>query len=178
MKKEKITKDESFWRILSSALDLDVKKGHLKWTLSELARKSGITRSLIYYYFGRSKIGILKEAVSVIGNELIGAVKEREDLWEQQRLEESMLKARSIYEKTPSIGIFYLENIHKNNEISVELRTINKKFTNRLRKYFPEATKEEIEALYTIYWGMCFVPDLSSNGVLTLTTFIRKSMKS
>ena len=68
----KTKKDEAFWKILNAAIELDYKKGHLKWTMTELSRRSGVTRSLIYYYFGRQKAAILKEAVKIVGEEFVG----------------------------------------------------------------------------------------------------------
>ena len=95
-------KDESYWIILSSAMDLDVKKGHLKWTMSDLSRKSKITRSLIYYYFGREKAEILEEAVKLIGHELAGLNEERLEMWKRGEFLDSLLAAREIIEKAPT----------------------------------------------------------------------------
>ena len=50
-----LSKDETFWSVLYSAIELDFKRGHLRGTMSELSRMSNVTRSLIYYYFGKSK---------------------------------------------------------------------------------------------------------------------------
>ena len=38
-------------------------KGHLKWSLSDISKHSGVTRSLIYYYMGKEKEQILEEAI-------------------------------------------------------------------------------------------------------------------
>jgi len=46
-----LTKDDTFWKVLNTAIILDFNRGHLRWSMSELSRSSGITRSLIYYYF-------------------------------------------------------------------------------------------------------------------------------
>ncbi|TNF29269.1 MAG: TetR family transcriptional regulator, partial [Deltaproteobacteria bacterium] len=37
-------------------------KGHLEWRLSDIAKDADVTRSLIYYYFGKEKDLILEEA--------------------------------------------------------------------------------------------------------------------
>ena len=52
-------KDETYWKILDAVIALEIRRGHQKWTISELSRLSGITRTLIYYYFGKSKLEIL-----------------------------------------------------------------------------------------------------------------------
>lgn len=78
-------KDKKFWTILETAIDLDFKKGHLRWTLSELSRAWGMSRPLIYYYFGQSKSKLLEEAVRLVGSEIMGLSEARLKLWESQR---------------------------------------------------------------------------------------------
>ncbi|MCB0357357.1 MAG: helix-turn-helix transcriptional regulator, partial [Bdellovibrionales bacterium] len=106
-KKSKV--DENYWKILNAALELDVKKGHLKWTVSDLSRKSGITRSLIYYYFGRSKSSILNEAIKLIGHEVAGLTPEREEMWNLGDFIASMKQARRTIENAPYLSLFILE---------------------------------------------------------------------
>ena len=48
-----------------------------------------MTRSLIYYYFGRSKVSILKEGVKVIGEELVGLNERRIRMWKEGRFLDS-----------------------------------------------------------------------------------------
>ena len=55
-------KEEVHFKICNSVLKLEVNKGHLKWTISEISKDSGVTRSLIYYYFGKEKQTLLEEA--------------------------------------------------------------------------------------------------------------------
>ena len=55
-------KDETYLKILQTVLRLEFQKGHLKWSISEISRISGVTRSLIYYYFGQKKEEIMEEA--------------------------------------------------------------------------------------------------------------------
>jgi AcrR family transcriptional regulator len=43
-------------------MKLEVSKGHLLWRLSDIAKDADVTRSLIYYYFGKEKEVILQEA--------------------------------------------------------------------------------------------------------------------
>ena len=55
-------KEEVYFKICNAVLKLEVNKGHLAWTLSSVAKESTVTRSLIYYYFGKEKKVILEEA--------------------------------------------------------------------------------------------------------------------
>ena len=171
-------KDESFWIILSSALELDVKKGHLKWTLSELSRKSGITRSLIYYYFGRSKEEILREAVKLIGEEMVGLSDDRVTLWQRGLFEESMKRTRFFVERTPYIGPFLAEHRGRSTELGESLRMVEDKFVGKLRVFFPKASEDEIIGLFCMYWGMCFSPRISDNAIKIVIRVMQDSLEA
>ena len=148
MKAEKNSKDKVYWSILNSAIELDIKKGHLKWTLSDLSRKSDITRSLIYYYFGKGKKNILTEAIKIIGEEIIGLNEERMKLWETGQLVESMKKARELNDKAPYIPLFILENQNKQNDIGETLREIQNNFIKKLKHFFPGLSDGQISGIY------------------------------
>src|SRR4051812_20071634 len=60
----KASKQKSIDRVLWTCIELEITHGHLNWRMSDLAKKSGVTRTLIYYYFGKSKEDILKQAVN------------------------------------------------------------------------------------------------------------------
>jgi AcrR family transcriptional regulator len=62
----KQTKDEIYFAVCNAILKLELEKGHLKWTFAEVARHSKITRTLIYYYFGKNKDVVLQEAYRFI----------------------------------------------------------------------------------------------------------------
>ncbi len=158
-------KDKVYWSILNSAIELDIKKGHQKWTLSDLSRKSGITRSLIYYYFGKKKSEILKEAIRVVGEEFIGLSPERMQLWETGELLTSMKKARELNQHAPYISLFILENRNKENEIGDSLREIQGEFIKKLKSFFCDCNDDQISAIFSIYWGLSFSPILTEEGL-------------
>jgi AcrR family transcriptional regulator len=164
-KKVPLSKDEMYWKILNCALDLELKKGHLKWTLSELSRHSGITRSLIYYYFGRSHVRILEDAISIMGQELIGLNDSRVKMWKERRWQESLTQARSIYEKAPNMCLFYLSNRNKSNSIGIKLNELEKAFFQRIKKFKPELTHEMCNTLFAIFFGIIFSPHVGSEEI-------------
>lgn len=178
MSEGKVDKDEAFWSILSAAIELDVKKGHLKWTMSDVARKSGITRSLIYYYFGRSKLDILKEAINIIGSEFGGVNEERMAMWRQGQLAESMLKTRRMYEKAPYLSTFFSDHLRSENEVGALLRDLIDRFIKKLKHFYPKATDDEIYALYSLFWGVSFAPFVPENSVRIISSVLKKYMTS
>tara|TARA_B100000749_G_C18450136_1_gene476053 strand:- start:12351 stop:12923 length:573 start_codon:yes stop_codon:yes gene_type:complete len=166
-------KDENFWKILNAALELDVKKGHLKWTLSDLSRKSKITRSLIYYYFGRSKASILQEAIKLIGEELVGMSKERLEMWSKGDLQTSMAASRKLRENAPYICQFCLEHRDLQNDIGESIRSIEEEFRQKIRTFFPQISEAEVEGIYTVYWGLTFVPEISPEAMQAVVQLIQ-----
>jgi len=171
-------KDASFWKILSSAMELDVKKGHLKWTLTDLSRKTKITRSLIYYYFGRSKLSILNEAIELIGDQFTGQTEERYELWKKGMLLESMIRTREIYDKAPYISQFILEHRVQQNEVGDRIRSKERAFRAKLKSFYPNLDKDQIQAVFSVYWGMCFAPGMTNDGIERVVYFLKKILKS
>ncbi|MCB0420014.1 MAG: TetR/AcrR family transcriptional regulator [Bdellovibrionales bacterium] len=172
-------KDEAFWKILSAAMGLDISKGHLKWNMAELSRKAKVTRSLIYYYFGQSKMDILNEAVNMIGEELVGLNEERDEMWRKGELLESLKASREVLKKAPFIPCFYLTHRADNNSsLGAALIQIEKRFVHKIRKFYPAVNETQAESLFAIYWGAAFSPGISEDalkGVLAVITSIARS---
>jgi len=168
------SKDKIYWKLLNNAIELDVKKGHLKWTLSDLSRKSDITRSLIYYYFGKEKEMILQEAVKLVGENLVGLTEERTQLWKEGRFEESLLQARELIEKAPFLTIFILANRGKSNTTGESLRTIETQFIAKLKAFFPKCSKDQITGLFSIFWGLALSPHSDGPSIREVTRLIKK----
>lgn len=151
-------RDETFWNVLNSALELDYRKGHLKWTMSELSRKSGITRSLIYYHFGRSKASILEEAVRVIGEEVIGLSPERMEMWKNGDWETTVLKTRQLCQENQSLANFYLLHRERPTEVGQSLQKIERQYLKKLETLFPHAPEPAHRALFAVFFGLVFAP--------------------
>lgn len=158
-------KDEAFWKILSAAVELDHKKGHLKWTMTELSRRSGVTRSLIYYYFGRQKLSILKEGVKLLGEEFVGLNERRMQMWKEGRFFESLKESHDIYAQAPYLCAFYLTYRVMQNEIGESLRQLEGEFLKRIKQFLPSLTTAQVKAIFSVYFGAVFSP-FSDDAVL------------
>ncbi len=174
---EKNKKDEIYWKVLNGALELEFKKGHLKWTMTELSRKSKITRSLIYYYFGRSKMSILQAAVSIIGEEFIGLSNKRMEMWKQGHFEEGLLEARQFYEKMPYLCAFYLNYRDKPNEIGEALVAIEKAFHRKIHQMAPKASKAQTNTIFAVYFGVVYSPNIGPEEIKIFTGFMTDIFK-
>jgi AcrR family transcriptional regulator len=167
-------RDQTFWKVLNAALDLDFRKGHLKWTMSELSRKSAITRSLIYYHFGRSKLAILQEAVRVIGEELIGVDPERVQQWRTGNWKSSVLHARELLEQSPSLANFYMLHRARPTEIGESIRKLEDEYMKKLRLIFPHMNESAHHALFAFFFGVTFAPNINEEAV----DFALRTLKS
>jgi AcrR family transcriptional regulator len=162
-----LSKDETFWSVLNSAIELDFKRGHLRWTMSELSRMSKITRSLIYYYFGKSKEAILLEAVKLIGEEFFGLTAGRVELWKEGKIADSVLQTRHLLEKCPHMGTFYMVHRDEETEIGESLRQLEHEYKQKLKRFFARAPDPSLEALFGLFLGLVLTPRLSDEAVRT-----------
>jgi len=153
--------------VLNSAIELDFKRGHLRWTMSELSRMSKVTRSLIYYYFGKSKEAILLEAVKLIGEEFFGLTTNRVDLWQKGQIADSVLQTRRLLEKCPHMGTFYMVHRDEETEIGASLRGLELEYKQKLKRFFPHAPDPSLEAMFGLFMGLVITPRLSDDAVRT-----------
>lgn len=157
----KVSKDETFWRILDSALRLECSKGHLRWKMTDLSRASGVTRSLIYYYFGNSKVNIVTEAIRILGEEFFGLSDERMKLWREGKIAESMIKSRELTQHAPYIVLFYLQQRQAGGALYEEIQKLEKRYMEKLAERFPRSTEEGRIATFSALLGITALADLS-----------------
>lgn len=167
-------RDSTFWKVLNAALELDFRKGNLKWTMSELSRKSGITRSLIYYHFGRSKTAILNEAIVVIGEEIIATGPDRVALWREGKWAETVKLSREVANQAPHLCNFYLLHRDRPTEIGQNIRNLESAYIRKLQKLFPELPASGIKALFAFFFGICFAPNVDDEAVQVAIQSLRR----
>lgn len=158
-------KDETFWAVLNAAIQLEFVRGHQRWSMSELSRTSKVTRSLIYYYFGKSKGGILLEAVKIIGEEFFGLTASRLELWKNGEIADSVIQSRRLLEKSPHMGSFYMVHREAETEIGEALRTLEKEYKQKLKKFFGGVQDSYRDALFGLLMGLVLTPRLSDDAV-------------
>jgi hypothetical protein len=167
MEHELSPKDRLYQDVLNSAIELDIKKGHLKWTYSELSRVSKVTRSLIYYYFGKSKVNILLEACHFFGRELSGNSEVKLQDWKEGRPHEGIIKSKQMLKKLKMIIPFYFLYRDADNEIGELIRHYERMGIRKRRNFYPNLPEDQIEALYALQLGLSFCPHLKLKWVET-----------
>lgn len=151
-------RQESYWSVLCAAVELEYKRGHLKWTMSELSRKSGVTRSLIYYRFGRSKIAILQEVIRTMSDEIVGTTPDRLKAWQRGDWLESVRRTRAIRLHAPYLANFYLAHRGRPNELGRMFLEAEMRFLKKLETHFPGLSDAGRRAIFSIFFGLTFSP--------------------
>ena len=172
MSQREKNKDETFWSVLNSAIELDFRRGHQRWTMSELSRTSGVTRSLIYYYFGKSKESILLEAVKLVGEEFFGLNESRVELWQKGQIVESVLLSRGLLEKAPFMTAFYVVHRDKETDLGQSIRQLESEYRQKLQRFFPKNSPAELDALFALFSGLVMTPRLSQESVQTAVRLV------
>ena len=158
-------KDEVFWKILNAAIELDFKRGHLRWSISDLSRSADVTRSLIYYYFGKSKNDILVAAVQVIGDFLFGLSGSKLELWRRGETYMAVSESRRTVQEHPALAGFYLAHRFQNSEISSALQELEEKYLAKLKAFYPTAGEQAIISLFAVFFGLVFTPGVTEESL-------------
>lgn len=154
------TKDEVYFRICNAVLRLEVEKGHLLWKVSDVAKYSDVTRSLIYYYFGKEKEVIVEEAFRYFLDTFFN-LSQTDKMGVRKRMHETLKKMTEM----PYIFVlFYLER-DKDSEVGRIIREGEERLFSFLQKDFPEMSKSDILKLYILELGAIAYKGLTSDDV-------------
>lgn len=172
---KEMAKEEVFSRVFRAAMSLDFRKGHQRWTLSEVSRISGVTRTLIYYYFGRSREDLLLEAVKSLGTEFFGLSPERLNLWRAGKVGESINKSRQFMQEHPDLAAFYILHRNRPTSIGEAFRDLERKHFQKLKQHFPHSTESENRARKAMIIGLALASGLNSEDVEAASATLSKS---
>jgi len=177
--RRKISKETLYFKVLSVALKLEFERGHLAWSMTELAKESKISRPTIYYYFGNSKKKILLEAITAFGDEVTGQTPEHIKLWKSGNFSESFNVAKRFIDTIPGIIPFYFIHRGLTSSIGKEIKKIEQAHQDKISKFFPELNDIEVDAACAMLTGLIFAPTKSAEVVsygaeLLLKSIIKK----
>lgn len=162
------TKDEIYWKVLKAAMALDFKRGHCRWTIAELSRASGVSRPLIYYYFGKSREDILLASVKVLGEECFGLSDRRITLWKNGDFKKSVKESRKFIQEHQDLAAFYFAQRAKPHFVGEALRELERKYEQKLKAFFKNASESEIHTKIALLFGCVFAPSISETALDSL----------
>jgi AcrR family transcriptional regulator len=138
---------------------LEISKGHLRWTVTQLARASGISRVTIYSHFGSNKKQILENALRSICAEFFGLTPERQALAKDDFIASARI-TRDLAEQTPEFQVFYQVWRATRSPYSEILREYEDEYRKKLQKLFPHLTLTQVATIHAALHGAMAAPFL------------------
>lgn len=159
--------NEDYWRIADTVFSLENTNGHLRWSVSELARKTKYSRTLLYYHFGSSKKRILDNCLSVVAHEFYGLSAERMSLIKTGQAMKCISLSRTMFRRYPNYLIFYTHWRHRESDLRDQLIQIETAYQNKLRWIFSDLNDRDIESLHACLQGLVSAPFLKEEAFWT-----------
>lgn len=130
--------------ISKTILKEEFQKGHLKWNIRIIAKKYKVSRALIYYYFGRTKKCILKEAYRQMLGKIFSTT-QIDSKWPNHQ--------ENNIDKMPHLFVLYYLQKDKDSEIGKMIRDKEKQFLSTLKFNIPNLTDGKILRQYLLKLG-------------------------
>lgn len=142
-------KEQVYFKICDSVLYFELIKGHMKWSLSDISKHSGVTRSLIYYYMGKEKEQILQEAVLFMIELFFNSNQERK-LGVSDRMQMVLSKVREM----PHVFLFYASERIKDSEYGKIIRKAEIDLLDYMEKEL-RLERAQVLKLFLMELGAC-----------------------
>lgn len=137
------SKEEIYFAVCNAILKMEVAKGHLQWTLSDISRESNITRSLIYYYFGKEKEKVLEEAYKFIIANFFD-IERTKTMGIRERLRQVLTDLKSM----PYLLVLYYLEKHNNTEFGQMIHKAEALLIKNMKNEFPNMTEQQLLEIY------------------------------
>jgi AcrR family transcriptional regulator len=157
-------KEDIFFRICNAILRLEVEKGHLGWKISDIARYADVTRSLIYYYFGKERQVIVEEAYRYMIELILDHEKGKATI--QQRIANGIKRIKDM----PYILVLFFLERKKDSEIGELIRRGEEKLLKRIGEEYPNLTPLDVKKIYILELGSTVFQDLDESEIENLFT--------
>jgi AcrR family transcriptional regulator len=142
-------KEQVYFKICDSVLFYELFKGHLNWSLSDISKHSGVTRSLIYYYMGKEKEQILHEAVRFM-LELFFNTNQEKSLGVEERMVMVLTQTRQM----PHIFLYYSSERIKDTENGKIIRDAEEVLFTYMEKEL-QIDRKKVLKLFLMELGAC-----------------------
>lgn len=153
----KETKNETIQKLSEAIFELESSKGHLAWKVTDIVRKTKLSRSLIYRYLGSSKKDMLLSSL----NNFVSDFYRFEPVGDNLTFPDMILEARLRVYNRPEAILFYQKWRARESWLQNEFILVEKKFQRQLKKDFPGLTAVQILSLHTVIHGLVTAPFLN-----------------
>lgn len=137
------SKEEIYFSVCNAILKMEVAKGHLKWTLSDISRESKVTRSLIYYYFGKEKNVVLEEAYKFVISYIFN-IEKTKVVGIRERLQDILRDIRSM----PYLFVLYYLEKNEGTQFGKMIQEAEALLIKAMRREFPDLDENQILEIY------------------------------
>lgn len=164
--------------VLEAVIALEMTKGHLKWKMSDLSRKSGVTRTLLYYYFGKDRKSLFSQAVDYYVAVFLDFRLERAEKVRRGEIIELISIARSRLRKNPYFFQFYAKHRFEPTEVSPLLQSAEKKYFEHLKASLPPRWHHMTRVIWALVFGLAVQPDITDMDLKAAESIIRRAWPS
>lgn len=162
-------------RILSAVIELEMKKGSLRWSLSDLSRKSGVTRSLIYYYFGKDKQNLLVQAVEHYVSLFFGFRLDRAEKIKRGEFADLIRTARKRLAEKPAFLQFYTKHRAESTELSPLFNRAENEYLKNLEMSLPANKRHWARMIWALVFGLALQPGVGAKDLLVAERILRRA---
>ena len=142
------SKEEIYFSVCNTILKYELNKGHLAWTLSDISRDSGVTRSLIYYYFGKEKQIILEEAYKFIIMTFFNPSREN-SVGIRERIKQLLVDLKAM----PYLFVLYYLQKNQDTYFGRMIRQSEELLLKSFKVDYPELTEAQVMEIYLMELG-------------------------
>lgn len=168
------SKQDKIFQVAVAIFPLEAKYGHLLWKVTDLEKKSKVSRALIYRYFGSSKKQIFAQALNIFLNQFYGFDK---NSMASIPFSERIMLARDLIQKHSEAVAFYQKWRSSNSEYQKLFLQVEKKFQKKLKKIFPKLDEREILTAHACIHGLVTSPFLTpEEAALAAEELVRKGI--
>lgn len=160
-------------KVLNNILNLEVSKGHLKWKVSDLSRKTGMSRPLIYYHLGKTKKAILEKCLEIIAEEVYGLNRSLPIKTGLHAFADELVATQKNIQAVPALTIFYLRCRSGNSPLQKRFVEIEQNFHRKILKHCPYLKADQAVAMHSLLFGIVSAPFTNEEGVRKALRLIR-----
>jgi AcrR family transcriptional regulator len=172
------TKEDYIESIMEAIIELEMTKGHLKWRMSDVSKVSGVTRSLLYYYFGKNKKTIFKEAVLFYISRFFDFRFDRAERIRRGEIVDLISIARKRLRKNPYFLQFYAKHRLEETDVSSLFQKAENQYFENLRETLPTRWRPLARVLWALIFGLAVQPSLSEEELKSAENIMRRAWPS
>ncbi len=163
-------------KMVTAIFDLEMQKGHLKWSVSQAARMARVSRSLVYYYLGKTKKEMLLNAMDFLTRNLYGLSEEKRD-YQRKSLIKLLVECRSLYKANPGYAVFCQKWAEKPSVYKDLYDDIRDLYDEKLKSNFPHLSSVQRRSVRVLFYGIIAAPNFESNEIPTALGLLQLEKK-